>query len=98
MSVDAERLRQRVEDLARDAGHGFRARDLRQEDAELVAADARDRVGGAQRSRAAGAAMSASSAIAERVSEAVVDELEVIDVEIHHRHAARGCAAPRRGC
>ena len=34
------------------------------------------------------AATSDEQRVAERVAEAVVDELEVIEIEIHHRHAA----------
>ena len=89
---DVERLRERVEDLPRHAGHRLRADDLGEQDAELVAADARDRVGRAQRGlqppRDVG-----EQAIAERVPEAVVHELEVIEVEVHHREA--DAVAPR---
>jgi hypothetical protein len=91
-ALDQEGLGERGEDLLADLGAGLGVRRGRQQHGELVAAQARDRVAGAQH---AGDPRpdEPQEAIAVVVAQRVVDELEPVEVEEHHDRAgarARG--------
>ena len=85
--VDHERLAQRALEHLGDGQRVLGAHDLGQQDAELVAAEAGDGVGGAQRGlEPLGDLLEEHVAVV--VAERVVDLLEVIEVHDHHGQAA----------
>ena len=94
MPLDPRRLRDDVEDLLRDERRVVRGGDVGDEDRELVAAHARDGVLLAEH-RLQTRRDHPQQLVAEGVAERVVDELERIEVEEHHRHRRAGAARVR---
>ena len=88
------RRRHGVEQLARDQRGVLGLGQVLDQDRELVAAQARDGVGLAQ-ALAQALAHEREQAVAGDVAEAVVDRLEAVEVEDHHRDQA--LVAPRPG-
>ena len=91
---DVEVLGDGAPDGGRDGDAGGRRLDRAQEDRELVAAEARDGVVLAQQAREALADL-AQHLVAVVVAEGVVDLLEAIEVEQHHRDAGPGAPGAR---
>ena len=89
---DLQRQRDRVEHLLRDLRRGVGRLQIGQQDGELVAAHARDRVLLAQR-RLQPRGDRFQQLVAGRMAERVVDDLEAIEIEKHHRQ--RMLHAPR---
>jgi hypothetical protein len=94
LAVDRSRRRDRVEHLARHQSRMLRLRQVFDQDGEFVAAEARDRVGLAQPPPQA-LGHDDQEAIARRVPEAIIDRLEAVQVEDHHRD--QRTMAPRPG-
>ena len=84
--LDAERLRDRVEQLLRDAAQHRRIVEILDDDHELVAAEARQQVGLAQRGREL-ARDALQELVADPVAERVVDVLEPVEVDEQHADA-----------
>ena len=82
--VELDGLRHRLDDLLRDVREIGKARELRQHHDELVAADAADRVAGAQ---LLGEALRhfLQHRVARGVPRRIVDRLEAVEVDEHHR-------------
>ena len=78
--LDRDRIGERLEDAARGRRRVGRVVDLLDQDGELVAAEARDRVGRAQAGLEAGRDR-LEELVAGPVAERVVDRLEVVDVD-----------------
>ncbi len=92
--IEGERLDEGVEDLAGDHVRVRLRRQVDQHHDELVAAESRDRVAvahGALQPRGD----DAQQPVADRVAEAVVDVLEAVQVEHHHRDQLPGAARLR---
>ena len=83
--LDHQRLGEGLEQLARDVVGTFLAFQLRADGNELVAADARADVGAA-RGRAQPRGHLFEHLVANAVAGAIVDRLEVVDINEHHRH------------
>ena len=82
-----ERLRDRVEQLLRDAAQHRRIVEILDDDHELVAAQAREQIGLAQRGRER-ARDALQELVADPVAERVVDVLEPVEVDEQHADAA----------
>ena len=91
---DPQRQRQRLEDAIRRVGRLLHSVDVLQEQRELIAAEARRRVAGANTRREALRHFD-QHLVAGGVPEAVVDRLEVVEVEEHDGDAL--VLAPRAG-
>jgi hypothetical protein len=88
VAVDVHRQADLVDDALHRAEDHFLAGVVVEDHHELVAAQARHRVALAQhRAQPLGHAL--QQLVAHAVAEAVVDELEVVQVDEHHRHGAR---------
>ena len=88
--------RQRLRDPLGDPGRAALVPDVLGEHGELVAAEARDRVSGAQRLLDPGG-HGGEQLVAGGVAEAVVDELELVEVEEEHRDRGLAPAGDREG-
>ena len=93
-AVDRERLLERGAQLPGDGHRGLRVHHLREEDAELVAAQPRDRVALTEALREPEADL-LQQLVAARMAERVVDLLEA--VEVHDHHGRGHVVAARRG-
>ena len=88
----ADRLEQARDDALRDVAGVDRPIEAGQDDREVVAADPRHRIGIVDDALQA-ARTGAQQGVAGRMAERVVDVLEVVEVELQHRH--RPPVAPR---
>ena len=84
--LDLERLRDRVEQLLRDAAQHRRIVEVLDDHHELVAAQARQQVGLAQRARQRGR-HALQELVADAMAERVVDVLEAVEVDEQHADA-----------
>ena len=96
MIVDVERQVERGENPLGD-GDGFAERRIRREHRELVAAEAREQIGPAQ-AIAQPLGRLHEQQVAVMMAETVVDDLEAVQVDEHHRHlpAVLAIGAPLR--
>ena len=88
---EMQRLRDRVKQLLRDERRVGLRLDVRDQHGEFVAAHARDGVLLAQHG-AQPRADDLQQLVAEGVAEGVVDDLEAVEIEEHHRHGMLGAA------
>ncbi len=86
LAVDPHRLRQRVDHALRRAVRFVLARDVLEQDRELVPAEAGDHVGVPQHGRDPGPGL-LEDLVARQVPHRVVDDLETIEVDEQHREA-----------
>ena len=92
--VELEWAAERVEDALGGLDRDLRIVDVLEQDRELVAAEARGGVGGADARRHALGHLE-QDPVAGRVAEAVVDGLEVVEVDEQHGHPDAVAQRPR---
>jgi hypothetical protein len=95
-AVEIDRRRQGADQLLRHPGEVLLLGDVRQDNGELVAADPRHQVVGAQR-QLQPPCQFAQHPVASLVAEAVVDVLEAIEVDQHHRQDLLALGVARQG-
>ncbi len=90
------RAAKRLEDAGGGLEHCLRTRDGLEQDPELVAAESRRRVAGAQAARQSVADL-LEDVVADGVALRVVEGLELVQVDEHHRHPRGFVAVPQEG-